>query len=42
MQKRGVDIICYDYSCTFDTVSCCITEDKLGRYELDSELLAVG
>lgn len=42
MQKRGVDIVCYDYSCTFDTVPCCITEDRLGGYELDSGLLAVG
>lgn len=42
MQKRGVGIICYNYSSAFDTVPCCIIEDRLGRYELDSGLLTEG
>lgn len=39
MQERGVDIF-YDCSSAFDTVPCCIIEDKLGKYELGSGLLA--
>lgn len=42
MQKRGLGIICYDCSSAFSTVPCCIIEDELGRYELDSGLLAEG
>lgn len=42
MQERRVDIICYDYSSTFDTIPSCIIEDKLGRCKLDSGLLAEG
>lgn len=37
---RAIDTIFFDYSRAFDTVPCCILLIKLGRYGLDSGLLA--